>query len=233
MVRMLDAAALLSAWEAAQAEPELRRPAVLLSAVWPEISAEEWAALPLGERDRCLIQLRDAWFGSGFETVATCPRCGERMDVTFRSADITAPPSATEPLYTLVDGRKVAFRLPSSDDLMEASRGGPETMRTRLLALCAPEAAALPEDAQTAVVQALALADPQADVQVTVSCPACGEKNAHSFDVASHLWDEIADWAARLFGEIHVLASTYGWSERDILAMSALRRRTYLQLAEG
>jgi hypothetical protein len=29
---------------------------------------------------------------------------------------------------------------------------------------------------------------------------------------------------------VHVIASAYGWSERDILAMSAARRRLYLDV---
>ena len=34
-------------------------------------------------------------------------------------------------------------------------------------------------------------------------------------------------------GEVHVLAREYGWSERDILAMSASRRQLYLDTIES
>ena len=34
--------------------------------------------------------------------------------------------------------------------------------------------------------------------------------------------------AARLLAEIHTLARAYGWSERDLLGMSAVRRAAYL-----
>jgi hypothetical protein len=53
------------------------------------------------------------------------------------------------------------------------------------------------------------------------------------FDVVSYLWGEIEDWAERLLRDVHSLAAAYGWSERDIVGMSALRRRLYLELANA
>lgn len=233
MVRTLDAATLLAAWEAAEMEPELRRPAVILSALLPDRSSDEWALSPLGDRDRHLIQIREAWFGARFETIATCPQCGERMDVAFQTKDIVAPAAEQEPLQVTYAGRDIPFRLPNSKDLMEAARFGITEMRTRLLEFCVANAETLSEEAATFVAEAMARADPQADIRVSVTCPACHRESALAFDVAAHLWEEIGDWAVRVLNEIHVLASVYGWSERDILAMSALRRRAYLQLIEG
>jgi hypothetical protein len=43
-------------------------------------------------------------------------------------------------------------------------------------------------------------------------------------------WSEISAEARRLLLEVHNLASAYGWSESDILSMSALRRRYYLEM---
>lgn len=233
MVRTLDAATLLSAWEAAEMVPELRRPAVLLGALLPEQSCDEWALSPLGERDRQLIRLRHAWFGGQIETVATCPQCGERMDVAFQTNDILAPAARAAPLHVTVAGEEIRFRLPNSQDLLEAAKLGTREMRTRLLALCVANAGTLSAEAEALVVEAMAKADPQADVRVSVRCAACECETAMAFDVAAHLWEEIVDWAAELLKEIHVLASAYGWSERDVLAMSALRRRAYLQRIEA
>ena len=39
--------------------------------------------------------------------------------------------------------------------------------------------------------------------------------------------------AGALLHEVHRLASAYGWSETDVLAMSAMRRGVYLELARG
>ena len=43
--------------------------------------------------------------------------------------------------------------------------------------------------------------------------------------------DEFVEMAARrLLPEVHALASSYGWSEKEILALSPARRRSYIAL---
>jgi hypothetical protein len=54
-----------------------------------------------------------------------------------------------------------------------------------------------------------------------------------AFDIASYFWDEINAWANRILREVHILASRYGWSERDILALSPWRRQFYLDMVNA
>ena len=68
-----------------------------------------------------------------------------------------------------------------------------------------------------------------ADIELRFDCMACGEAWSDRLDVAGCVWEEIAARARRLLDEVHVLAIYYGWSERQILAMSAARRDAYLQ----
>ena len=77
----------------------------------------------------------------------------------------------------------------------------------------------------------MAEADPQADVQLALVCPACGHTWQATFEIVSFLWAELSAWAERTLADVHALASTYGWREADILAMSARRRQRYLELA--
>jgi hypothetical protein len=72
--------------------------------------------------------------------------------------------------------------------------------------------------------------DPQSDVELSLSCPNCGHAWRAPLDIASYFWSEVEAWAQRLLLEVHQLARGYGWSERDILAMSARRRRAYLEM---
>ena len=44
---------------------------------------------------------------------------------------------------------------------------------------------------------------------------------------------EIHAWAKRTLREVHTLASAYGWSEREILSMSAVRRALYLEMVQS
>ncbi len=73
-------------------------------------------------------------------------------------------------------------------------------------------------------------ADPQADVQLNLSCPSCNHNWQMVFDIVSFFWSEIHTWAQQMLREVHILASAYGWYEADILVMSPSRRQFYLQM---
>ena len=65
------------------------------------------------------------------------------------------------------------------------------------------------------------------------TCPACTFTWSEPFDIVTFFWAEIDAWARRLLADVHVLASSYGWSERDILALSPVRRQYYLEMVNG
>ena len=67
----------------------------------------------------------------------------------------------------------------------------------------------------------MALADPLAEIMLHFDCPACGTSFDESLDLAAFLWAEIEGQAKRLCCEVHTLASAYGWSETEILSLSA------------
>ncbi|WNE94948.1 hypothetical protein PS467_06095 [Streptomyces luomodiensis] len=94
--------------------------------------------------------------------------------------------------------------------------------------------AGLPEAVQRRLAEAAERADPAADVTLNVTCPACGAATRAELDIASYLWAELDHWARDLLLDVHLLATAYGWSEPQILALSPLRRRYYLELcADG
>ena len=80
------------------------------------------------------------------------------------------------------------------------------------------------------IEDALEAADPNADIAFDVHCEACGHAGTAQLDAGELLWDEIDARARALLGEVHLLASAYGWTEREILALSAARRATYLSM---
>jgi hypothetical protein len=239
----INAAALLAAWEQAAPQTPVQRGLTLLAAACPEKNPDQWAAVPVGQRDRQLLALRERLFGTRLEAVATCPACGERLELSFRTGEIATPPGqACEEITVRVDDYEVCCRLPSSADLLEAADSGVADAWTVLLQCCvtlarrdsaAIEPALLPAGVLDAVMDAVANADPQAEVRIALDCPACGHQWAMVFDVLSYLWSEIDDWAPRILCEVHDLASAYGWSEHNILAMSPARRRWYLDIIAG
>ncbi|MFL6211736.1 MAG: phage baseplate protein [Pyrinomonadaceae bacterium] len=242
----LSASKLLSVWEQAVGQPPVARSLALLAAAFPEQTPEELAHLSIGRRDRLLLALREQTFGSRLVCRTPCQRCCEPLELTFNVADIRAPTAAatTAEALTLQAGDyEVLFRLPNSLDLSAlADCRDVAAGELLLLARCllhvsadgqARAAEELPGDVREAVVRHMAEADPQADVQLTLACPACGHRWLAAFDIVSYFWSEINAWAQRILREVHTLAAAYGWREEDILAMSPPRRHIYLEMVGG
>jgi hypothetical protein len=231
-----SAAELLDAWERGLTRSAVERPLLLLAAAGPETaqSAADLARLSIGQRDGRLLTLREWTFGTTLAAVCPCPACGERLELTFRTDEVwVAAGTPQEDLSLSAEEGEVRFRLPDSADLA-AVAGDPdrETARRHLLERCllGSRPDDWSEDVLAGVARRMAEADPQADVRLALTCPACGHAWEALFDVAAFLWAEVDAWARRLLREVHTLASAYGWSEADILALSPRRRQFYLDM---
>lgn len=242
-MRALSASELLGVWERGLAQQPIQRALTLLSAAFPQTSPDVLAKLSIGQRDACLLTLREWLFGSQLVSLAMCPHCGERLELTFNVADIRVP-SKAEPVsetfsLSLAD-YEVHFRLPNSLDLAAiTSREGVAATRQMLLDRCLVTAHhngeetlahQLPAEIVDAIAQQMTQADPQADVHLDLTCPACNHQWQAPFDIVSFFWSEINTWAQRILGEVHTLAKAYGWSEVEILALTPWRRQFYLEM---
>ena len=217
---VISASRLLDAWERGQRERPVSRALTVLEAAYPGESRQQLAELPIGQRDRRLLELREMLFGPRLAGVASCPACAEQVALDFACGDIRVPENPA-PLEGL--------RLPNSLDLL----AGCETKtvaeaRAVLLRRCAGEGAKDLDEAE--LIRRMELADPQARVELRLSCSGCGHQWTSVFDIASYFWRELDSWAKRILREIHTLAWAYGWSERDILALSAWRRQLYVEM---
>lgn len=244
-MRALFPSELLEVWERGLAQPPTKRALALLAAACFDTPLEELAQLSMGQRDARLLELREWTFGPQMAAMATCPGCSERLELNFNIADIRVDPeiNSGEMLSINVAGYKVRFRLPNSLD-MEFINDSKDltTNRHVLLERCILSAQhsggeiavdQLPADVISAVVEQMAKADPQADVQLALSCSSCGHQWQVILDIVSFFWNEINTWAYRILREVHILASAYGWSEVDILNMSPWRRQFYLEMVSG
>jgi hypothetical protein len=173
--------------------------------------------------------------------VAVCPQCGGRLDINLNAAEMRSAcaPEREDNLALSVAGYELQFRLPNSEDLAALNRNAVGGDRRQLFSRClfsvqhdgAPVAPdCLPEEVMDAVSERMASVDPLADIQLALSCPLCSCHWRAAFDIASFLWREIESLAGRLLRDVHTLASAYGWHERDILALSPVRRQFYLAL---
>jgi hypothetical protein len=105
-----------------------------------------------------------------------------------------------------------------------------EAARRELLRRCVPHADLDDAALVDSLDAEMARQDPGAAIELQLCCPHCGREQAVLFDIVAYLCDEIADWAQQTLADVHLLARAYGWSERDILALTPARRRSYVQM---
>jgi len=243
-MRSPSAAELLHVWELGLDHGPVARALELLAAACPEISPEALAYLNVGRRDAMLLTLRELTFGPIMACFIVCVRCNERLEFGVTVDDLRAGAGVEpeEELSMSMSGYDLRLRLPNSRDLADAcvagATKGPHVLLERcLLSVCVenePVAAdRLPAEIAEAVVGRLAAADPDANIQLAVTCPNCQHQWLAGFDIGRFFWNEIEAWAARLLREIHALASAYGWHERDIIGLSPIRREFYLEMVRG
>jgi hypothetical protein len=244
-MRQLSASELLLIWERGQERSPGARALLLLESA--ASGDQSPAKLSVGRRDALLLSLRETLFGSRLVSLAACPNCGQLSELTFESSEIRASADDTQPetLMVRAGGYEARFRLPNSEDLLAVAalaRGDTASAAESLLASCLIQARRkgrpvsiestrdLPPSLLAAIGEKMEQADPQANVQLDLNCDACGHNWQAIFDIVSYLWSEIDDCARRILREVHALASAFGWREADILAMSAQRRRLYMEM---
>ncbi|GAB4205432.1 MAG: hypothetical protein OHK0022_31510 [Roseiflexaceae bacterium] len=235
-MRTLSATELLQVWERGLRQLPFQRALALLAAACPDESADALAELSIGQRDSRLLTLRAWTFGPKVASVARCPVCAAQVDLLFCVDDIRAAEPQALVFALPVEDYIIELRLPNSRDLgaLVAEHSEQVLLKRCLLSVARSgqpcNAGALPPEVVRQAVEQLALADPQADVQLALVCPVCGHPWQAPFDIVSFFWSEIDAWAGRMFREIHALALAYGWREEEILALSPLRRRMYLEM---
>jgi hypothetical protein len=241
-VRAPSAAELLAIWEEVPARLPVEGALALLAAGEPEMPYDALARLPVGARDARLLTLRELIFGRALAGLATCPACGERVEVTLDTATLHAArvPDERAPLDVDADGHAVRFRLPDSLDLEAiagaADVGAAAVALRRRCVLAARRgdvtvaADELPAEVHRAIAARMAAADPLGDVELAVECGACSGAWSLTLDIVSFLWSEVDTWARTMLEQVHVLATAYGWHEHDILAMTPRRRQHYRAL---
>lgn len=249
-MKSLTAEELLSAWELGLNRPLLQKALFLLAAASPGQPPDTLLKFSIGQRDLRLLQLRERLFGRQLSNTAVCPQCDQRIEWENSVADFATRPEqsdATENEYVLdTDGYHLRFRLPNSLDISAVvndarDQRGTESAERHLLSRCLLELehagskcgdSQLPETVIDKLVQRIEALDPHAEIRIRLDCPACSHNWDVLFDIASYLCTEVNDWAEQMLWTVYRLAAAYGWSERDILGLSPVRRQLYMGMLE-
>ena len=231
-----SAAGLLLAWEEGAAADDLERPLILLHRAGLVPAGDRPERWPIGQRDARLIALYDMTFGKHVRGTAPCRSCGNPIEIEFDLDLIRSTWGDADTRVELItaDDRRLQLRLPSTEDLRgcKGFASAEEAATALTLACVTPPSAiqTLAGEALDAIDQAMASRDPQSQVQLQARCPGCDTAAVVPFDIADYLWRQMVRSARRILADVHLLASAYGWSERDIIAMPSARRQQYLEM---
>jgi hypothetical protein len=215
------------------------------------VSRDDVRSLTVGDREALLLQSRRLHAGDRMPCVLICPSpdCGEKLHLDLRVADLLVPPyrQARERYEVRVgEGEaayRVTFRLPNGFDQEAAAalaRTDLEAAVDRLLRRCVESVVAddgtavegFPAAVRDQLPAMMAELDAQAEIDLRITCAACGGAFAAVFDTADYLRQEFEAGLRHLDHEVHLLAYHYHWSPSEILGMSARQRARYLRVLE-
>ncbi|MFA0811102.1 hypothetical protein [Microbulbifer epialgicus] len=217
----LTAAAILGAWEIGAARRPLDRAIAIL---WAAGAVEDIdpADLSLAERDRLLLSIRANTFGPTLPACATCPSCNAELEMELDAGRLIDSLPA-------IDTSDQPLRLLTSRDLAAICNLAPDKQASEIRArLCNRK---LTDGEAEVIDQRIEQQVVATELYAEITCSECNAGWSESLDVTSHIWAEIEMTALGLLGEVSEIAAAYGWSEGEILSMSAARRTVYLTQA--
>ena len=196
-----------------------------------------WWAQAVGMRTAALLQLAAVSEGSDLiECSARCAQaaCGQVFGFAL-PVDVLTDAAANAPLRVELDGsRTVRLRRPTGSDLQAwrtlrpASRAEAEAV---MLASLIMDGDLRLEDS-AGLQEALAAQDPLVAFEAGCACPACGAPNLVAVDLEAEALARLERCQHALLREVHALASHYGWTEAEVLAVPPSRRAHYLAMLE-
>lgn len=206
--------------------------------------AEFWWAQTVGARITALLRVL-ALTEAGHSQLSIglrCiePKCGEPFEVTLPfDALPTAAPGEDEdtagPVTVSLSGsRSAALRRPTGYDLRAWHRTPYASRREAVAAMVdtlVVEGEVAPDD-EPAVADMMATHDPLVAFAVSCACPACGADRDRPVDLEAVVLARLGARRRALLREVHLLASSYGWTESEVLAVGPARRAQYLALIE-
>jgi hypothetical protein len=250
VMRALVGEEMLTAWERSRELREQEAALALLALGWPERSINEFATLPLGERNALLLELRAVTLGQHMEGFAICPACGVDLEFTLDARELAEGVRAQAPGqpeeiagYTMRPANTLDLLAGSAAENEEQARS---ILLARTLGVKNAELnsqdefdpgvrthqwlGSQPESVTAVLFERFEQMNASAEIRVQLHCAQCKSCPSLDLDIGRFFLREIASSARRLLTDIHELASAYGWSEQSILAMSAVRRAAYLEM---
>lgn len=197
-----------------------------------------WWGQAVSARTAALLRLLAAT--DGIDHVGLQARCREAACAAWFEFDLPLAAvldrlPADEPIRACLPGaRLVTLRRPTGRDLSDwrAQRPSSRTLAVEaMLRSLVIEGAVNAEDAPV-LGEILANEDSLVVFSVACACPQCDGPTEVRIDLEDIALTRLRQRQHALLREVHVLASHYGWTEGQILAVAPARRARYLRLIE-
>ncbi|QQZ39408.1 hypothetical protein IF690_15160 [Pseudomonas sp. SK3(2021)] len=197
-----------------------------------------WWSQPVSARTSALLRLVAATEQAealSFTARCTQVACGEMFEFELPLHGLVVGADETTPIRVLLDGQRVVtLRRPTGGDLRQWRAARPasraEAVRMMLDTLLL-DGQVRPRD-EARLAESIAAADPLVAFAVSCNCPACGATNEVPVDLDATALARLGAHQQALLRAIHGLASHYGWSESQVLAIPPARRAQYLAFIE-
>lgn len=205
------------------------------------VDADGWplngTALPVGDLDLLVVARRRDLLGDSLVAEGRCARCGAAVDVRFSLADYVAHNRVRVPrgAAAAADGwwelarHDVRIRVPSVQDVLAAA-AAPDP-HAELIARCL--SGTLSRASVRAAERAMESLGPTLRTDVTGTCPECGDAVVLDVDARELCLSELRFLASVVYDDVHLIATSYGWTQDAILDMPSARRRRYADLISG
>jgi hypothetical protein len=199
-----------------------------------------WWSQPVGVRTQALLRLVAATEPErqvlSFTARCEQPFCREPFDFELPLQVLLETPAESDPIHVeLHDGRSAKLRRPIGDDLRQWRAARPtsrdEAVHDMLEMLVIEGEVGLVDEA--ALTRSFAVQDPLVAFSVSCRCPACDSEHELPIDLEGVALARLGARQAVLLDKIHRLASHYGWTESEVLAVASWRRTHYLALIEA
>ena len=195
-------------------------------------------ALPVGDVDAIVVELRRQALGDRVVARGDCGACGSPFDIRFslvsfeahqrprRPRNVTA---ADQPGSWSLRGSSVTFRIPTADDVLGAADADDPLAMLRERCIYG---AASQRDVRRAEAVMARLA-PTLQAEVNGQCPNCAKTAALGVDARELCLADLRFLAGSVLENVHLLAWAYNWREADILALPSTRRTRYADWVRG
>jgi hypothetical protein len=201
--------------------------------------------MPVGLRIEAILSLAKLTDGTALSWQTRCAAEGCGQDIEFdlsleQIAALAAEERARETCHVELDGRRLELRRPTGADQMRWAATPEKEQASAMLRSIIAEpsldellASGLTARAVEETVEAAMDAfDPLVGFHLNVACPECG-KHAEVFpDLTGLALERLSHVQQGLISDVHLLASRYHWSEKEVLGLPRWRRQRYLELIE-